>query len=186
MISRSFHRIFKSQQMALFSFPMSQQDHINSPHFSCGTSAAAASSMKSVVTTGLCRLPLCSLTLRDVSWQQTLSHAGECRSHQLYTCVTGWTRRRVTSWSDICCHSHDIYHIIQAQKSINIREKNWWKLFYIRSVAYFLFWLQEHLVLASSALLVLTSNGLLRALQGDYLCTISESLWSLCDNGILS
>lgn len=48
------------------------------------------------------------------------------------------------------------------------------------------FWHQEHLVLASSALLVLTSNGLLRALQGDYLCTISESLWSLRDNGILS
>lgn len=121
--------------------------------------------------------------LGGVTWQQTLKHSGERRSHQLNT----WrTRRRVTSWSDICCHSHDIYHIIQAQKSINIRGEKLVKTVLPQVCRILSFWHQEHLALASSALLVLTSNGLLRALQGDYLCTISESLWSLCDNGILS
>lgn len=38
---------------------------------------------------------------------------------------------------------------------------------------------------AMTTVCVVTSNGLLRGLHGDYLCTISASLWSLCDNSIL-
>lgn len=85
----------------------------------------------------------------------------------------------------------DIYRIRWAKKSTNMlrwKEENRWKheLFCIRSVFMLSLWHQEHLALASSAPRVVTSNGLLRASRGDYLCTISGSLWSLCDNSILS
>lgn len=50
------------------------------------------------------------------------------------------------------------------------------ELFHIRSVLAPSLWHQEHLAPASSAPRLLTSNGLLRASQGDYLCTISGSL----------
>ena len=67
----------------------------------------------------------------------------------------------------------------------------WWfrwkqELLCIRSFFMRSLWHQEHLAVASSAPRAVTSNGLLRASQGDYLCTISGSLWSLCDNSILS
>lgn len=134
---------------------------------------------------------LCSVTLWGVTWQQRLKHSGEFRFHQLNICVTLWTRRSVTPWSEICCHS---YRYLPHEKSSKVNKhiqrdgENRWKqeLFYIRSVFMLSLWHQEHLALASSAPRLVTSNGLLRASQGDYLCTISGSLWSLCDNSILS
>lgn len=95
----------------------------------------------------------------------------------------------------------DIYRIKWAKKSTNIfqwreggrRRLGWggwsrWRheLFCTGSVFMLSLWHQEHLARASSARRVVTSNGLLSASQGDYLCTISGSLWSLCDNSILS
>lgn len=130
------------------------------------------------------------------------------RRHQPAKSETLWRIEHFTPAKHLCrtvnmkkCHtliwdspplSSDIYRIKWAKKSTNIlRWKgggNRWKqeLFCIRSVFMLSLWHQEHLAVAYSAPRVVTSNGLLRASQGDYLCTISGSLWSLCDNSILS
>lgn len=188
-----FPLILKSHQMALFSFHIlflnenmlmvvvsDAELHLQPHHWSRSRDWPQQNQTQ-----------LCSFTWWSITWQQTLKLSGEFSFLQLHICVTLWTE---VSHPDLrfAATLIVIYRIKHAQKSINIfrgkGEKNRWKqeLFYIRSVFVLSLRHQEHLTLASSAPRVVTSNGLLRALQGDYLCTISGSLWSLCDNSILS
>lgn len=123
---------------------------------------------------------------RRFTWQQTLKYSG-ARSHQPYTCVTRRIRRRVDHI--LIWHLLPLSRYLPHYTSSKVNKHSGEKL--VKTVLHQVcrilsFWHQQHLALVSSVLLVLTSNGLLRALQGDYLCTITESLWSLCDNGILS
>lgn len=129
--------------------------------------------------------------------QNKVKRSWEVSSHQLNVSLC---EREDMSYPDpeICCHSlRYLPHKMSWKVNKHIQMEgvcacvwggNRWKqeLFCIRPVFMLSLWHQERLAMASSALRVVTSNRLLRASQGDYLCTISGSLWSLCDNSILS
>ena len=197
------HLILKSHQMALFSFHILHKE-LNKNMLIVVSSHAELQQQQQQ------QPPPWSQRLVMIDLCRTCAGSHSAPHWEMFPDSEEWSTLENSAFASKTCVSHceheemsppdlrsaatllDIYRMKWAQKSTNIfrwkRRKNRWKqgLFCIRSVFMLSLWHHEHLAVASSAPRVVTSNGLLRASQGDYLCTISRSLWSLCDNSILS